>query len=42
MSEEKRRLPPWLIGLVLAVVLFVVFLVVVRLLGYGDDPVLGG
>jgi len=41
MSEERRQLPPWLTGLILALVLFVVVLVVLNLLGYGDDPALG-
>ncbi len=33
-----RRLPPWLLGLIFAVILFVIFLVVTSLLGIGDDP----
>lgn len=41
MSDERRQLPPWLMGLILALVLFVVVLVVLNLLGYGDDPALG-
>lgn len=42
MEREKRRLPPWLVGLILAVILFVVVLVMANLLGFGDDPVVGG
>lgn len=42
MSDEKRQLPPWLIGLVLAVVVCVIALVVLNALGYGDDPAVGG
>ena len=42
MSDEKRQLPPWLIGLVLAVVVTVIALVVLNALGYGDDPAVGG
>jgi hypothetical protein len=38
----KRRLPPWLIGLILAVILFVVVLLTANILGFGDDPVVGG
>jgi hypothetical protein len=38
MSEEKRRLPPWLAGLILAVIVFIIALVVLNALGYGDDP----
>ena len=41
MSEEKRQLPPWLVGLILAVIVFVVVLVVLNALGYGDDPAVG-
>jgi hypothetical protein len=41
MEPEKRRLPPWLVGLMLAVALFVIVLVVANLLGFGDDPVVG-
>ena len=42
MSDEKRQLPPWLIGLVLAVIVTVIALVVLNALGYGDDPAVGG
>lgn len=38
MSDEKRRVPPWLAGLILAVIVFAVVLVVLNALGYGDDP----
>jgi hypothetical protein len=41
MSDERRQPPPWLMGLILALILFVVVLVVLNLLGYGDDPALG-
>jgi hypothetical protein len=41
MSEDKRQLPPWLVGLILAVIVFVVVLVVLNALGYGDDPAVG-
>jgi hypothetical protein len=40
--EERRRLPPWLIGLVIAAVIFAVILIGSRLLGFGDDPVVEG
>ena len=39
-SREKRQLPPWLLGLIIAAVVFVVVLIVVQALGFGDDPVL--
>lgn len=38
----NRQLPPWLLGLIVATVLFVVALLVANVLGYGDDPVVGG
>lgn len=41
MSDDKRQLPPWLVGLILAVIVFVVVLVVLNVLGYGDDPAVG-
>ncbi len=41
MEPERRRLPPWLMGLILAIALLVTVLVVANLLGYGDDPVVG-
>lgn len=44
MNEESPRpkpRPPWLVGLMLAIVVFIVLLIVVNLLGYGDDPAVG-
>jgi hypothetical protein len=41
MSEQKRRLPAWLLGLILAIVVFAVALILLNILGYGDDPSLG-
>lgn len=44
MDEQERTprsLPPWLIGLLIAIVIFAVVLVIANLLGYGDDPALG-
>ncbi len=41
MAREKRRRPAWLVGLILAVVVFAIVLLVFNLLGYGDDPSLG-
>lgn len=38
----KRQLPPWLLGLILATVVFVVALLLANVLGFGDDPVVGG
>jgi hypothetical protein len=42
MSNEKRHLPPWLLGLIIAAVVFLAVLVIINLLGFGDDPVIGG
>lgn len=39
MARHQRKLSPWLLGLIIAVVLFAAALVVFSLLGYGDDPV---
>lgn len=36
---HQRKLPPWLLGLIIAVVVFAAVVVVFSLLGYGDDPV---
>jgi hypothetical protein len=41
-KADGRRLPAWLLGLVIAVVVFIVVIVVMNVLGYGDDPVVGG
>jgi len=41
MSEKQRRLPSWLLGLILAVIVFVIALFVINALGYGDDPAFG-
>ena len=41
MTEEKdtnRQLPAWLLGLILAAVIFVVVILVFQALGFGDDP----
>lgn len=39
MADERRRLPAWLLGLILAAVIFVAVILVLSTLGYGDDPV---
>lgn len=44
VSEEtrpRRQVPAWLLGLVIAGVLFGVGLIVFQALGFGDNPVLG-
>lgn len=40
MPEEKRQLPPWLLGLLIAIAVFGIGLLVAAALGFGDDPVL--
>jgi hypothetical protein len=40
-GKHRRRLPPWLLGLILATLFFVVALLVANALGFGDDPVVG-
>lgn len=41
MGKHERKLPPWLLGLMIAVVVFVVALLALNVLGFGDDPVIG-
>ncbi len=38
---NRRQLPPWLLGLIIAIVVFAVGFLVFRALGFGDDPVVG-
>lgn len=40
VPEQKKPLPPWLIGLVFAAAIAVIALWVFTLLGFGDNPVL--
>jgi len=40
-EKPKRKMPPWLIGLVLALIISVIALLVLDALGYGDDPSVG-
>lgn len=40
-EKPKRKVPPWLIGLVLALIISVIALLVLDALGYGDDPSVG-
>lgn len=40
MARHRRKPSPWLLGLVIAVVVFAAIFVVFSLLGYGDDPVI--
>ncbi len=36
---DDRRPPPWLLGLIIAAALFLVALLVLGALGFGDNPV---
>ena len=38
---QGKPLPPWLVGLLLAVAIFVAVLFLLDFFGYGDDPVIG-
>lgn len=35
----RRKMSPWLLGLLIAAVLFTIALIVFQALGFGDDPV---
>jgi len=39
MEGERPKMPAWLVGLILAAVIFAVVFIVLATLGYGDDPV---
>lgn len=39
--DQKSSLPAWLLGLIIATVLFVIGFFVFGALGFGDDPVIG-
>lgn len=40
MANSERRLPAWLLGLLIAIVVFAVVVATFSLLGIGDDPVI--
>lgn len=40
MGNDKRQVPAWLLGMIIAAVLFAVAVVVFRALGFGDNPAL--
>jgi len=42
MGKHVKTPPAWVIGLVIAAVVFVVALLVFAALGFGDDPVVEG
>lgn len=41
-SENPRKRPPWLIGLLIAIAVLVVGLLAASALGFGDDPTIDG
>ena len=41
-QSEKKQLPAWLLGLLIALVVAVVGVFVFQALGFGDNPVLEG
>lgn len=40
-DAPKKQWPAWLVGLLIAVVVFALTLLVANLLGFGDDPAIG-
>lgn len=42
VARHAPKIPAWLLGLILAIVVFVVVILVFNALGYGDDPVVEG
>ncbi|HZD24122.1 MAG TPA: hypothetical protein VE569_12090 [Acidimicrobiia bacterium] len=42
MARHNKRLPAWLLGLIIAAVVFVLAIFIFGALGYGDEPVIEG
>ena len=40
MTDRERRMPAWVLGLLIAILVFAVVMVAFSLLGIGDDPVI--
>jgi hypothetical protein len=40
MTDRERRMPAWILGLLIAIVVFAVVIATFSLLGIGDDPVI--
>ena len=40
-EKARKKVPAWLMGLFFAVIVFIIVLLVVNALGYGDDPAVG-
>lgn len=41
MARHAKRLPAWVLGLLIAALIFALILIISGLLGVGDDPVVG-
>lgn len=39
MVRHQKKMAPWLLGLIIAVLVFAAVLVLFSVLGFGDDPV---
>lgn len=39
--RAKKKMPAWLVGLILGAMVFAIVLFVFEVLGYGDDPAIG-
>lgn len=42
MARHSKRVPAWVVGLIIAAVVFALVLIVFNVLGFGDDPVVEG
>jgi hypothetical protein len=40
-ENPRKKVPAWLMGLFFAAIVFIIILLVVNALGYGDDPAVG-
>ena len=40
VADQKRQMPAWLPGMIIAAVLFALGVVIFQALGFGDNPVL--
>ncbi|MEE8489701.1 MAG: hypothetical protein V3S43_05145 [Acidimicrobiia bacterium] len=40
VADQKRQMPAWLLGMIIAAVLFAIGFVIFQALGFGDNPVL--
>ena len=40
VADQKRQMPAWLLGMIIAAVLFAIGVLIFQALGFGDNPVL--